>query len=138
MGKHGLRTIFSIECINGKSVANHSYFKNTEKEIMLMPGSYFEVIGQLNPAPELYIIQMKEIAPPITFVKPPFTKFPDINSSPVVNKPSISSQPMSNTIKQNPASNVVSKQISFKSSMINRSFLIFSIKQPSRRFDKIL
>jgi hypothetical protein len=74
LGKHGLRTIFSIECINGKSIVNHSYFKDKEKEVILMPGSYFEVIGQLNPAPNLHIIQLKEILPPITFVKPPFLK----------------------------------------------------------------
>jgi hypothetical protein len=74
LSKHGLRTIFSIECINGKSIANHSYFKNTEKEIIFMPGSYFEVIGQLNPAPQFHIIQIKEITSPITFVKLPFSK----------------------------------------------------------------
>jgi sugar lactone lactonase YvrE len=38
-----------------------------------MPGSYFEVIGQLNPASDLHIIQLKEILPTITFVKPPLT-----------------------------------------------------------------
>ncbi|CAF4453351.1 unnamed protein product, partial [Rotaria magnacalcarata] len=38
LGKTGKRTLFSIECINGKSVAKHSYFKNTEQEIILMPG----------------------------------------------------------------------------------------------------
>ncbi|CAF5043377.1 unnamed protein product, partial [Rotaria sp. Silwood1] len=43
-----------------------------------MPGSYFEVIGKLNPAPQLHIIQLKEITPPIPLVKPPFQK-----SSPV-------------------------------------------------------
>ncbi|CAF4912696.1 unnamed protein product [Rotaria sp. Silwood1] len=74
LGKHGQRTLFSIEYINGKSVAKHSYFKNSEKEIILMPGSYFEVIGQLNPVPELCIIQLKEITPPIAFVKSPLSK----------------------------------------------------------------
>ena len=74
LGKTGARTIFSIECLNGKSVTNHSYYKNKEKEMILMPGSYFEVIGQLNPVSDLYIIQMKEILSPIMFVKPPFSK----------------------------------------------------------------
>jgi hypothetical protein len=64
LGKNGLRTIFSIDCINGKSIVNHSYFKNKEKEIVLMPGSYFEVISQANPAHDLHIIQLKEITPP--------------------------------------------------------------------------
>ncbi|CAF1114206.1 unnamed protein product, partial [Rotaria sordida] len=88
LGKHGKRTLFSIECINGKSVAKHSYFKNTEKEIILMPGSYFEVLGQLNPAPELHIIQLKEITPPIILVKPPFSKSNEQKSPSVVHKPS--------------------------------------------------
>ncbi|CAF4677991.1 unnamed protein product [Rotaria sp. Silwood2] len=74
LGKYGQRTLFSIECINGKSVVKHSYFKNSEKEIILMPGSYFEVMGQLNPIPELQIIQLKEITPPIALVKSPFSK----------------------------------------------------------------
>jgi sugar lactone lactonase YvrE len=63
LGKHGLRTIFSIECIDGKSIVNHSYYQNKEREIVLMPGSYFEVIGLLTPAPNLHIIQLKEILP---------------------------------------------------------------------------
>ncbi|CAF3270287.1 unnamed protein product [Rotaria sp. Silwood2] len=74
LGRKGMRTLFSIESQNGKSIAPHSYFKDTEKEIVLMPGSYFEVIGQLNPADDLYIIQMKELEPPFPFVKPPFKK----------------------------------------------------------------
>jgi hypothetical protein len=72
LGKTGERTIFSIECFDGKSVLSHSYFKKTEDEIILMPGSYFEVIGQLNPAPQLHFIQLRQIKPPITFLEPPF------------------------------------------------------------------
>jgi NAD:arginine ADP-ribosyltransferase len=115
LGKHGLRTIFSIECINGKSIGNHSYFKNTEKEIILMPGSYFEVIGQLNPAPELHFIQLKEISPPITLVKPPFSTSTNINPCPVVSESNTSPQPT--LITQNTPSNAVSKEIPWKSSM---------------------
>jgi hypothetical protein len=73
LGKKGQRTIFSIECQNGKSISNHSYFKNTEKEIILMPGTYFEVIGQLNPSPQFHFIQLKEIQPPIPFIKSPIS-----------------------------------------------------------------
>jgi hypothetical protein len=124
-GKHGLRTLFSIECINGKSVANHSYFKNTENEIILIPGSYFEVIGHLNPAPQLHIIQLKEITPPITFVKPPFAKSPNIIPF-VINRPNTNPQPIANMIAQNTASNGFPQQISLKLSMIDLFFLIFS------------
>jgi hypothetical protein len=52
----------------------HSYFKDTEKEVILMPGSYFEVVGQLHPAKDLHIIHLKEIQPPFSLVKPPFNK----------------------------------------------------------------
>jgi hypothetical protein len=45
-GQTGERTIFTIECIHGKSVVNHSYFKKKEDEVILIRGSYFEVIGQ--------------------------------------------------------------------------------------------
>lgn len=91
LGKDGKRTLFSIQCINGKSVAAHSYFKDTEKEIILMPGTYFEVVGQLNPAPELHIIDLKEITPPMTLVKPPFTKSEEPKPPSVVHKPGASS-----------------------------------------------
>jgi hypothetical protein len=74
LGTEGLRTLFSIECQNGKSVMAHSYFKDTEKEVILMPGSYFEVVGQLHPAKDLHIIHLKEIQPPFSLVKPPFNK----------------------------------------------------------------
>ncbi|CAF4429100.1 unnamed protein product, partial [Adineta steineri] len=72
LGTKGLRTLFSIECQNGKSAVSHSYLKDTEKEIILMPGSYFEVMGQLHPANDLHIIHLKEIQPPVPLVKPPF------------------------------------------------------------------
>ncbi|CAF3047066.1 unnamed protein product [Rotaria sp. Silwood2] len=85
LGRKGMRTLFSIESMNGKSIAPHSYFKDTEKEIVLMPGTYFEVIGQLNPADDLYIIQMKELEPPFPFVKPPFKRE---SVTPNVSKPS--------------------------------------------------
>jgi hypothetical protein len=105
LGKTGERTIFSIECFDGKSVANHSYFKNREDEVILLPGSYFEVIGQLNPAPQLHIIQLKQITPPITFLEPPFSKSTNINSSSIINQSNTNS------------SNIISKQIINKSSM---------------------
>ncbi|CAF1462503.1 unnamed protein product [Rotaria sordida] len=100
LGKHGQRTLFSIECINGKSVVAHSYFKNVEKEIILMPGSYFEVIGQLNPASELHIIQLRETTPPILLVKPPFSKSNELKSPSVVHKSSRYSLSTSNIISQ--------------------------------------
>ncbi|CAF1530641.1 unnamed protein product [Adineta steineri] len=74
LGKHGLRTLFSIECQNRKYIAPHSYFKDQEKEIVLMPGSYFEVIGQLHPAQDFHIIHIKETQSPFPLVKPSLKK----------------------------------------------------------------
>jgi hypothetical protein len=76
LGTQGIRTLFSIECKDGKPIGSHSYFKNQEQEVILLPGSYFEVIGQLNQTGGLYIIHLKQIDLPIVFVKPPFTKLP--------------------------------------------------------------
>jgi hypothetical protein len=74
LGKSGTRTLFSIECVNGKSIKAHSYFSETEKEIVLMPGTFFEVIGQVNPAEGLHIIHLKEIKPPFPLLKLPFSQ----------------------------------------------------------------
>jgi hypothetical protein len=79
-----------------------------------MPGSYFEVIGQLNPAPQLHIIQLKEISPPITLVKQPFNKS---NPSSVINESNTNSVSTPTVIKQNTTPNVLSKEISLKSGM---------------------
>jgi hypothetical protein len=68
--------LFSIECTAGKPIGLHSYFENHEQEVIIMPGSYFKVVGQLNPAVGLYIIQLRQMNPPIEFVKPPFTNLP--------------------------------------------------------------
>ncbi|CAF1185577.1 unnamed protein product [Rotaria magnacalcarata] len=111
LGRQGMRTLFSIESQNGKSIAPHSYFRDTEKEIVLMPGSYFEVIGQLNPADGLYIIQMKELEPPFPFVKPPFKKeLPTQN----VSKPldNIAASPVTLVAESQPMSKVSSSESS--------------------------
>lgn len=70
LGKSGARTVFSIQTNSGKSIRNHSYFEN-EDEILLPPGIYLRVMGVLNPAKDLHIIQLREITPPYpTLVKP--------------------------------------------------------------------
>jgi len=76
VGSEGDRTIFNIECINGKSIQAHSYFKE-ENEILLMPGSYFQVVSKWNPAKGLYIIHLREKIPSYQTMAPPF----DLSSS---------------------------------------------------------
>jgi hypothetical protein len=71
LGKSGSRTLFSILTNSGKDIRAHSYFQN-EDEVLLPPGIYLEVIGRLNPATGLYIIQLQEIPPPYTMLAEPF------------------------------------------------------------------
>ncbi|CAF1270006.1 unnamed protein product [Adineta steineri] len=62
-GKTGPRTLFMIKCRNARSIKNHSYYA-TENEIILLPGSYFQVIGQLPSSDGFVIIQLAEKKPP--------------------------------------------------------------------------
>ncbi|CAF0986394.1 unnamed protein product [Adineta steineri] len=71
LGFNGNRTLFSVEAINGRSIRAHSHF-NTENEVLLLPGTHMVVQSQLNPAPELYIIHLKQIEPPQVLLAPPF------------------------------------------------------------------
>ena len=74
VGKTGLRTLFCIECQNGKSVTLQSNMNNMMEEIILMPGSYFQVMDQFNAKEELYIIHLREIVPPYPLMATPFIK----------------------------------------------------------------
>lgn len=71
LGNTGPRTLFSIEAINGRSVRAHSYFVN-EDEILLLPGTHMVVQSQLNPAPDLHIIHLKQVIPKETLLELPF------------------------------------------------------------------
>jgi hypothetical protein len=71
LGNTGTRTLFSIEAINTRTIRSHSHF-TTEDEILLLPGTYFEVKSRLNPAPDLYIIHLLQKVPPHVLLEPPF------------------------------------------------------------------
>jgi hypothetical protein len=71
LGNVGTRTLFSVEAINGRTVRSHSHF-TTEDEILLLPGTYFEVKSRLNPAPDLYIVHLQQKIPPHVLLEPPF------------------------------------------------------------------
>ncbi|CAF3021785.1 unnamed protein product, partial [Rotaria sp. Silwood2] len=74
LGKTGTRTLFSIECVSEKSITKHSHYSDTEKEVVLMPGTFFEVVGQVDAGSNLHIIHLKEIQPPFPLIKPPFVE----------------------------------------------------------------
>ncbi|CAF1388436.1 unnamed protein product [Rotaria sordida] len=59
----GKRTVFTIECKNGKLINNHSQYPSDD-EVLLMPGFYFEVTSVFKPAVDMYIISLKEIDSP--------------------------------------------------------------------------
>lgn len=71
LGKTGTRTLFSIETLNGRTIRNHSRFQ-AEDEIIQLPGTRLEVLSRLNPAPDLYIIHLRQIRPPYELLQPPF------------------------------------------------------------------
>jgi hypothetical protein len=71
LGNIGMRTLFSVEAINARTVRSHSHF-TTEDEILLLPGTYFEVKSRLNPAPDLFIVHLQQRIPPHDLLEPPF------------------------------------------------------------------
>ncbi|CAF0788819.1 unnamed protein product [Adineta steineri] len=59
----GPRSVFTVECKNGKDIGQHSYY-SAENEVMLMPGFYYEVTSVFQPAHEMHLISLKEIDAP--------------------------------------------------------------------------
>ncbi len=74
LGETGPRTIFNIQCFNGKMIQNHSQFPN-ESEVLLLPCSYFEVMGIIKQGSNLHIIHIQQIEPPVALIQPPSPSF---------------------------------------------------------------
>jgi hypothetical protein len=88
VGRSGVRTIFMIDCINGKAIKSHSFYKD-ENEIILMPGTYLRVIDKWSPADDLYMIRLQEETPPCQLVASPFNSSSAVDTLPL-NKLTIS------------------------------------------------
>ncbi|UJR06847.1 hypothetical protein I4U23_011135 [Adineta vaga] len=58
----GTRTLFIIECFNGKEIGPHSFNKN-DQEILLLPGTQFKVIRCDHNQYDLHKIYLKQIEP---------------------------------------------------------------------------
>ena len=71
LGKLEKRTMFSIQTNRGRSIRGHSYFQH-EDEILLPPGVFLQTVDSISPAADLYIIQLREIAPPYPLLADPF------------------------------------------------------------------
>ena len=72
VGRSGVRTLFMIDCMNGKAIKSHSFYKD-ENEILLLPGTYLKVIDKCRPADDLYMIRLREETPPYPLVAPPLS-----------------------------------------------------------------
>ncbi len=56
----GRRTLFKIDCIKGKDISKHSYYRN-EQEVLLLPATKMEVIHNEHRKNNLNIIHLKEV-----------------------------------------------------------------------------
>ncbi|CAF3964455.1 unnamed protein product [Adineta steineri] len=88
LGSTGKRTFFTIECINGKDIQQHSQYKS-EDEILLPPGRQFKVASCLEQSGDLYMIHLKEIEPPYPLLEPVSKDVPKISTAATVNPSSI-------------------------------------------------
>ncbi|CAF4333472.1 unnamed protein product [Rotaria sp. Silwood2] len=79
LGDSGNRTLFSVEVINCRTIRAHSHFV-TEDEVLLLPGTYMEVQSQVSPAPDLYIIHMKQLIPEEVLLEPPFEGLANVSN----------------------------------------------------------
>jgi hypothetical protein len=82
--------MFHIECLNGKVIKNHSSYQQ-EHEVLLLPGTQFQVISHLDLGSGLQIIHMKEMEnPQYLMLEPPF---PVVKSQPPASSISVVSSP---------------------------------------------
>jgi hypothetical protein len=69
LGSSGARTLYNMDCNNGKNIQRHLQFTN-EDEILLLPARQFQIVSRLDQNNNLHIIQMKEIEPPFPLIEP--------------------------------------------------------------------
>lgn len=64
-------SLFSIQSINGRNIQQHSQYQNG-KEVLLLPGSQFEVQCVLNSTKNSHIVHLKQKIPDKKLLDPPF------------------------------------------------------------------
>ncbi|CAF3933683.1 unnamed protein product [Rotaria sordida] len=62
LGKTGVRTLFAIESKSAKDIRHHSIYPD-ENEILFLPATQFQVIGQYQPSENVFIIQLHQTEP---------------------------------------------------------------------------
>jgi hypothetical protein len=70
VGVEGVRTLFIIECMKGKAIRSHSQYK-LENEILLMPGTYLQVVDKWTASHDVHIVHLRETIPPYQIITPP-------------------------------------------------------------------
>ncbi|CAF5004895.1 unnamed protein product, partial [Rotaria sp. Silwood1] len=60
LGQTGTRTFFIIDCMAGKDIGKHSYYRR-ENEVLLLPATYLEVISYDSVENNLHVIYLQEI-----------------------------------------------------------------------------
>jgi hypothetical protein len=73
LGQTGRRILFVINCIKGKDIGNHSYFK-IESEVLLLPATKFKVIKCEDGGDGLYVIHLEEIESSHVLLEPVSTE----------------------------------------------------------------
>ncbi|CAF2576659.1 unnamed protein product [Rotaria sp. Silwood2] len=71
LGVDGERTLLKIDCVNGKAIQAHSYFEK-EEEILLMPGTYLQIVGKIRPSKNLNVVHLQEVSGPYQTIAAPF------------------------------------------------------------------
>jgi hypothetical protein len=66
-GKTTTRTLFFIDCDSGKDISQHSYYESDD-EVLLPVARQFKVIDLAQLTPDLHIIQLREIQPPLSLL----------------------------------------------------------------------
>ena len=74
----GTRTLFIIECFNGKDIGSHSYNKN-DQEVLLPPATQFQVVRCDRRQDDLHKIYMKEVEPQSVLLESVFS--PPLNQA---------------------------------------------------------
>jgi hypothetical protein len=69
LGESGRRTLFKIDCIKGKDISKHSYYRN-EQEVLLLPATKMEVIHTKHRKNNLNIIHLKEVESSFILLEP--------------------------------------------------------------------
>jgi hypothetical protein len=64
------RILFVIDCIKGKDISKHSYFKK-EKEVLLLPATTIEVVRYEKQKHGLHFIYLREVESPYVLLEPP-------------------------------------------------------------------